>query len=212
MVSFRISYYSLNFTVNKCSLNLFQHSRYLAICHPFLVRQNPTQRPDWRRQTNAGGTRSVGPSRKRLYEYTLTVVLISVFSNIPIFWEFTTGIDSNTNQKRIEITSLRIDENYITYFKNGFESIILMLCPFIAMVCLNSKIIYTLRQRYKTTSFGEGFGKNMKNEMNLARVLVAMDIVFMVCNLGRVIVNIWDIVHLGKIKECLRLGLPYRVG
>ena len=184
----------------------------MAICHPFLVRQNPTQRPDWRRQTTAGGNRSVGPSKKRLYEYTLTVVLISVFSNIPIFWEFTTGIDSNTNQKRIEITSLRIDENYITYFKNGFESIILMLCPFIAMVCLNSKIIYTLRQRYKTTSLGVGFGKNMKNEMNLARVLVAMDIVFMVCNLGRVIVNIWDIVHLGKIKECLRLALPYKVG
>ena len=194
----------------------FLFLRYLAICHPFLVRQNPTkrtatQRVDWRRKTTAGSNLSTSPSRKRLYEYTLTVVLISVFSNIPIFWEFTTGVDSETNRKRIEITSLRIDENYITYFKNGFESIILMLCPFIAMVCLNSKIIYTLRKRYRNSSLGVGFGKNMKNEMNLARVLVAMDIVFMVCNLGRVIVNVWDLIHLGKIKECLRLGLPYRV-
>ena len=151
------------------------------------------------------------PSRKRLYKYTITVLLISLFSNIPIFWEFTTGIDPETQQKRIEITTLRIDENYITFFKNGFESIILMLIPFIAMVCLNGRIIYTLRQRYKTTSWGVGFGRNFKNEMNLARVLVTMDVVFMVCNLGRVIVNIWDIVHLGKIKECLRLGLPYQV-
>jgi hypothetical protein len=133
-------------------------------------------------------------------------------SNVPIFFEFTTGLDSETNYKRIEITSLRIDENYITYFKNGFESIVLMLGPFIAMVCLNSKIIYTLKQRYKNTSWGSGFGRNFKNEMNLARVLVAMDVVFMVCNLGRVIVNIWDIVHLQKIKECLRFGMPYRVG
>ena len=186
-------------------------SRYLAICHPFLVRQTVTQVPQWRRQTTIGSNRQMGPSRKRLYEYTLSVILISLFSNIPIFWEFTTGVDSETKQKRIEITSLRIDENYITYFKNGFESIVLMLVPFIAMVCLNSKIIYTLKQRYKTTSWGVGFGRNFKNEMNLARVLVAMDIVFMVCNLGRVIVNIWDIVHLGKIKECLRLGMPYRV-
>ena len=138
--------------------------------------------------------------------------MISVVSNIPIFFEFKAGTDFETQRTKVEITTLRIDENYITYFKNGFESIILMLCPFIAMVCLNSKIIFTLRKRYKNTSLGVGFGKNMKNEMNLARVLVAMDIVFMVCNLGRVIVNIWDIVHLGKIKECLRLGLPYRVG
>ena len=120
----------------------------------------------------------------------MTVVIISLFSNIPIFWEFTTGIDPTTNQKRIEITSLRIDENYITYFKNGFESIVLMMIPFIAMVCLNSTIIYTLRQRYKTTSWGVGFGRNFKNEMNLSRVLVSMDIVFMFCNIGRVIVNI----------------------
>ena len=184
----------------------------MAICHPFLVRQNVSQLPQWHRRTSTGsGMRDISPNRKRLYQYTLTVLLISLFSNIPIFWEFTTGIDPETQRKRIEITAMRIDENYITFFKNGFESIVLMFIPFIAMVCLNGRIIHTLRQRYKTTSWGSGFGRNFKNEMNLARVLVAMDAVFMICNLGRVIVNIWDIVHLGKIKECLRLGLPYQV-
>jgi hypothetical protein len=139
------------------------------------------------------------------------VLFISVLSNIPIFFEFTTGFDSETQQKRLEITALRIDENYIILYKNVFEGIVLMILPLIAMVCLNARIIFTLRKRGGTILSAIVPSNRYRQEMNLAKVLVTMDIVFLICNLGRVIVNIWETFHIEQLKECLRLGLPYEV-
>ena len=147
----------------------------------------------------------------RLVKYTLAVLLISIVSNIPIFFEFTTGYDSETKQKRPEITALRINENYIIFYKNVFEGIVLMILPLVAMVCMNVRIIFTLRQRGGTILSAIGPRRRFRQEMNLAKVLVSMDIVFLICNLGRVIVNIWEFFHIEKLKECLGIGLPYEV-
>ena len=86
-----------------------------------------------------------------------------------------------------------------------------MIVPLIAMVCLNARIIFTLNQRGRTVVYGLGRFKRMRNEMNLGRVLVTMDVVFLFCNLGRVIINVWEIFHIGQLKECLEVGLPYKV-
>ena len=135
--------------------------------------------------------------------------MISVVSNIPIFFEFKAGTDFETQRTKVEITTLRIDENYIIFFKNGFEGIFLVILPLVVMVCLNARIIYTLQKRRRLTGFGSQ--RQVKNEMNLAKVLVAMDIVFLMCNLGRVIVNIWEIFQIGQLKECLRIEMPFKV-
>jgi len=134
-----------------------------------------------------------------------------VISNIPIFFEFTIGFDSETQQKRLEITSLRIDENYIIFYKNVFEGIVLMILPLTAMVCLNARIIFTLKQSGGFMLSSKMPTSRYRQEMNLAKVLVTMDIVFLICNLGRVIVNIWETFHIEQLKECLRMGLPYQV-
>ena len=135
----------------------------------------------------------------------------SVISNIPIFLEFRSTLDTATQLKTIKFTDLRIDENYIIFFKNGFEGIILMIIPFVTMVYINANIVYTLRARATTRLNTLGSQRQIKNEMNLATVLVTMDVVFLICNMGRVVVNIWEIFHIGQIKECLHLDLPYKV-
>ena len=153
------------------------------------------------------------PSRKRLYKYTITVLIAAVASNISTFWEFTTYLDNENNQRKIKVAPLRLNENYVTYFKSGFEGIVLVIVPFVVMVCLNARIIYTLRQRGRIRNIIANINSQMraKNEMNLATILVAMDLVFLVCNVGKVIVNIWEIYHIGELRDCMRLEVPYQV-
>ena len=145
-----------------------------------------------------------------MYRYTLAVLAISLLSNIPVFFEFKADFDTETQSNTIHVTQLRTDKIYIIVFKNVFEGIVLMILPLASMVCLNARIIYTLRKRRRTIS-ETGYPRRVTNEMNLATVLVAMDFVFLICNLGRVIVNIWEIFQIGQMKECIEKGLPYQV-
>ena len=188
--------------------------RYLAICHPFLVNRDVDEiwtRRSLSRRHIIKSLRHIEPSRKRLYRYTFVVLLISILSNIPSFFEFESGLDTDNQFRRIKVTSLRVDKHYIFFYKNVFEGVVLMIVPLIAMVCLNARIIFTLNQRGRTVVYGLGRFKRMRNEMNLGRVLVTMDVVFLFCNLGRVIINVWEIFHIGQLKECLEVGLPYKV-
>ena len=153
------------------------------------------------------------PSKTRFYKYTLVVLMVSILSNISVFWEFTTYLDIHTNERKIKVSALRLDSNYIIFFKNVFEGVILVILPFIVMVCLNARIIYTLWQRRKCRNIISDVNshKRDKNEMNLASTLVAMDFVFLICNLGRVIVNIWEIYQIERMKDCLSVDFPYKV-
>ena len=185
--------------------------RYLAICHPFWVQRNSDRQFGHnrsRRQTTRRSLRNIEPSRKRLYRYTFIVFMTSIVSTIPVFFEFKTETDFDTKKTKVSVTALRIDENYIIFFKNGFEGIFLVILPLVIMVCLNAQIIYKLLNRRRIRSFGSE--RQAKNEMNLAKVLVAMDLVFLVCNLGRVAVNVWEFFHMGQLKECLRINLPFK--
>ena len=153
---------------------------------------------------------NIEPSRKRLYRYTYAVMIVSLVSNIPVFFEFTNDFDTKRQRKTINVTWLRTNEIYIVVFKIGFEGIVLMILPFISMICLNLQIMYTLRKRGGRIH-ENGFHRRATNEMNLATILVAMDVVFLICNLGRFVVNTWEIFQIGVMKQCLRIGLFYKV-
>ena len=135
----------------------------------------------------------------------------SLLSNVPIFFEFTTHVHSEPQIKTIRTTTMRIDENYIILYKNIFEGIGLMIIPLTAMVYFNGRIIYELTQRRSAIVARNSSNTRIKNEMNLARVLIVMDFVFLVCNSGRVIVNLWEIFHIAQLKECMGFELVYKV-
>ena len=122
--------------------------------------------------------------------------------------EFTTSVDSETKTKSVKVTPMRTDQNYIIFYKNIFEGICLVIAPLLAMVFFNGRIIYELMKRR-----GSLLAENATNrgERNLARVLIAMDVVFLACNSGRVIVNLWEIIYMKEMKECMGIGVSYKV-
>ena len=135
--------------------------------------------------------------------------MISIVSTIPIFFEFETITDSESKISQLDVTSLRTNGNYVIFYKNGFEGIFLVVIPFVMMLCLNAKIICRLTNTRNIRGFGSEL--RAKKEMNLAKVLIAMDLAFLLSNLGRVTVNLWEISHIGKIKECLRKDSQFKV-
>ena len=188
--------------------------RYLAICHPFLVRQDATEVSfNGKRTRSSRKLWHFPPSKKRLWKYTLSVWITSILSNISVFFEFITYLDSDKNERRIKVSSLRLNKNYVIFFKNGFEGFILGILPFVIMVYLNARILHTLWQRKKCRNIiSDGNSRRRdKEEISLASTLVAMDIVFLMCNLGRVIVNIWELFLIERFTDCMSFDLPYKV-
>ena len=187
--------------------------RYIAICHPFVARQDAFELS--RRSNNSKSSviqrHGIEPSRKRFYKYSLTVVMISCLSNIPVFWEFSSRFDADDQRMQINVSPLRINESYIIFFKNGIEGVVMMILPFIAMICFNVQIICTLTQRQKFFLRGPGSRRIPNTERNLGKVLIAMDIVFLLCNLGRFVVNVWEIFHIKELKQCLKINQLYKV-
>ena len=151
------------------------------------------------------------PSAKRFYRYSVVALIFSLLSNVPTFMEFTTSVDSKTKTKSVKVTPMRIDDNYIIFYKNIFEGICLVIAPLLAMVFFNGQIIYELVKKRGALLSKNYTNKRIKNENNLARVLIVMDVVFLLCNSGRVIVNLWEITHIAEIKECMGIRISYKV-
>ena len=137
--------------------------------------------------------------------------MISLISNIPVFWECTSSYDTDRKRMQINVNPFRMEENYVILFKNGFEGVVMTILPFLAMICFNARIIYTLTQRRETIGRGIGAKRLPNTEMNLGKVLIAMDIVFLFCNLGRVVVNVWEIFHIEPLRKCLKVNQLYKV-
>ena len=168
------------------------------------------QRRSVRQRTSSNlNIRHIEPARKRFYKYSFIVLMISIVSTIPIFFEFVRITDSKSKKSEIDVTNLRTNVNYVIFYKNGFEGVFLVVLPFVVMVCLNAKIICRLTNTRNIRGFGSEL--RAKKEMNLAKVLIAMDLAFLISNLGRVTVNLWEISHIGKIKECLRKDSQFKV-
>ena len=125
--------------------------------------------------------------------------------------EFTTSVNSENKTKSVKVTPMRIDDNYIIFYKNIFEGICLVIAPLLAMVFFNGRIIYELMKRRGALLTKNCTNKRIQNENNLARVLIVMDVVFLLCNSGRVIVNLWEIPHIAEIKECMGIRISYKV-
>ena len=103
--------------------------------------------------------------------------MISIVSTIPIFFEFETITDSESETSQLDVTNLRTHGNYVIFYKNGFEGVFLVVLPFVIMLCLNAKIIYQMTNARSVRNFGSE--RRARKEMNLAKVLIAMDLTFL---------------------------------
>jgi hypothetical protein len=119
----------------------------------------------------------------------------------------------------LRMSKLRNDSDYIAYYIFATRLIVTGLLPFGALVFFNYRIhvgLRTARLRVREWKFPRRTAgatlrhQRMRTELNLAVVLVAIVVVFLVCNLPRLLLNLLELVLLHMQKEEEEEGMGSR--
>ena len=110
----------------------------------------------------------------------------------------------------LRMSKLRNDSDYIAYYIFATRLLVTGLLPFGALVFFNYRIhvgLRTARLRVREWKFPRRTAgatlrhQRMRTELNLAVVLVAIVVVFLVCNLPRLLLNLLELVLLHQEGE-----------
>jgi 7 transmembrane receptor (rhodopsin family) len=110
----------------------------------------------------------------------------------------------------LRMSKLRNDSDYIAYYIFATRLLVTGLLPFGALVFFNYRIhvgLRTARLRVREWKFPRRTAgatlrhQRMRTELNLAVVLVAIVVVFLVCNLPRLLLNLLELVLLHMQEE-----------
>ena len=142
----------------------------------------------------------------------LFIVLFSVLYNIPRFFEITWesvpdgGPQSNSTRVEIAPKDLRMDPTYINVYITWMYLVFMYVLPFGGLSVLNTLMYLDVRrsnERQSTLSASE------KKELRLAVMLMTVVVVFQICNILPLIVNILEvsllklfIYTLKNLKKC----------
>jgi len=152
-----------------------------------LERFTATYRPHYYNQV----IKNVNGHSRRLFKYTLTISALAIIFNIPKFFE--TEIISEAGETFVDLTSLRKNSLYITFYHCWARLLVLGLVPFSVISFLNIKIYQAIKNLQKT---------NEKKEACLCIILVTIVLTFFVCHLPRLILNIHETFNLDQITLC----------
>ncbi|XP_059088074.1 FMRFamide receptor-like isoform X2 [Tigriopus californicus] len=193
---------NITYSASLCITMAIAIERYLAVCHPFFVHQ----------EQSLGGNGTCISFRKRTLRYLLPALMFAVTINIPKFLEFRNFVRSD-NETYIEPTEMRLDADYQFYYINWTRMTLTAFLPFVLLAFLNSRIIFEIRKAEKLSSQnlqGDSRVSTNRREAKLARILVLLVFSFLFCNLGKLLLNIYDIGSLAKIRTCTEMGLIFR--
>ncbi|XP_023335988.1 G-protein coupled receptor daf-37 [Eurytemora carolleeae] len=170
--------------------------RYLAVCFPTSYREF---------------TLSYS-ANTRLLLYVSPVVLISILLNISKYFETRIvnrqqeNIDSgDTTMIDMELTELFRDPNYIKYYSFYTRLIATGIIPVVFLTFFNIKIyqgIKGVRTRMEQNGVGSRRQQEAISELNLAIVLVCVVVVFLICHIPRILLNMFDVLHINDILRC----------
>lgn len=158
--------------------------------------------------------------KKRTCHYLLPALLFSVIINIPKFLEFKT-VDTRSNstmganateseiQTIIVPTTMKLDQEYLRYYVQWFRMPFTAVIPFICLAVLNGKIIYKMRQTSHIMS-NRDVSSSQKREAKLARTLVTIVSFFLICNVGKLALTIFDRSHQAEIAICENHRMLYK--
>jgi hypothetical protein len=128
------------------------------------------------------------------------LMVFAFLFNIPKFFESEVIYhkDGNTTEIYLDVTELRMNDGYVTWYINYARLIVLGLLPFTAISFLNTKIYLAIRRRRK--------GRRRPDD-NLSIVLVIIVAVFIICNLPRLILNMHEITVIQDVNRCQETDL-----
>ena len=128
------------------------------------------------------------------------LMVFAFLFNIPKFLEseVISYQDGNTTQLYVDVTQLRMNDLYVTWYINWARLLVLGLVPFISIFFLNTKIYLAIRRRRK--------GRRWRDD-NLSMVLMLIVAVFLICNLPRLILNMHEITVIQDVNRCQHTDL-----
>ncbi|XP_023333119.1 FMRFamide receptor [Eurytemora carolleeae] len=178
---------NISMTLSIFLVMVITHERYIAVCHPHAYRQN---------EAEGGGT--------RVLICTCIVLIPAIIINIPKFFEteltFEDSVDNeglfNNYTVSYDVTDLRKNPNYIRFYVNWCLLVFTGIIPLAFLLFFNYKIFQGIRYTHARCR------KSRSGEINLAAILVCIVVVFVVCNLLRVVLNVFELFWLDNIFRC----------
>ncbi|EAA01756.2 AGAP001862-PA [Anopheles gambiae str. PEST] len=145
--------------------------RYVAVCHPLRARALCTY------------------GRARLY--VVGILVFSILYNLPRFWEVTlissTHPDTGLTIYCVKASDMRTNETYIKVYIHWLYMIFVYFLPF-SLISFFNLMIY--RQVRRANKERQRLSRSEKREIGLATMLICVVIVFLLCNLPAMMINI----------------------
>jgi len=166
--------YPLGLVFQTCSVYLtvcVSVERFVAVIYPLQAKHVCTQ------------------SRAR---YAVIITAFTSFGyNLPRFFEVTYQHRREDNITQLEVvpTSLRRDEHYIEVYVTWLYLIFMYILPFTLLAVLNIVIYREIR---KATAIRTSLSRSQRREIGLAMMLLCVVLVFFLCNIRALIVNILE--------------------
>ena len=127
----------------------------------------------------------------------VSVALLGFLVNVPLFLDWQLCHQNGTYS--VQSSELRRSHGYTTYYVKWFRGIATLFLPFLLLVLLNARIFASLKWRNRVQSAivwrgdaEEEHARVRRQENRLATLLVAIVLMFLVCNLPRILMNVYE--------------------
>lgn len=129
---------------------------------------------------------------KRARRYAILVILISLIYNVPRWFEL--KVSNNTGNHTIvqlQLTALGDDHLYNLIYKVYMYTIIIVIGPFLFLLCLNVALVRTLHRANRNMQQS----KHSAQEHNITVVIIIVVATFLVCQLPSIADNICGAIY-----------------
>nr|XP_040583812.1 FMRFamide receptor-like [Lepeophtheirus salmonis] len=215
-ISFIYIFYPLQNISAVCSIYTtigLAAERWLAVSRPV----------EYHLSVNANGARPW----KRVTAYVAPILIFSIAYNIPKFFEVKprvnviynqteydpiakTHVVYNVTQMDFDLTGIRMNEDYVFYYVNVSRLIITGIIPLFSLSYLNMSIYRLIKKRGDTSLRGPlsrtrdsniaSNSQKLVEENRAAIVLFFIVVMFLICSLPRVILNLYEVLKLNMLR------------
>merc|ERR1719234_1014897 len=157
--------------------------RYLAVCRPIFYRS----------------LELTYSCKARVASYLLPSMFASILLNIPKFLEARLQVVEWTDSDNItveavwfNVTSLRIDPDYVLYYVHWTRLLCTGAIPFLYLFYINLRIYSRMRQNSQSSVRNRP--SSAKKAGNLATILILIVLVFLISNTPRLVLNLTEVI------------------
>ena len=128
-------------------------------------------------------------------------------------WVLQVDEESGENRTEVMPTKLRLDSTYISVYITWMYLVVMYIVPFTSLALLNLRIYVQIRQ---STAERAKLTRHEQREIGMATMLLCVVIVFFVCNILALVVNLLELMSIAitaltDISNLLVSTLAYQI-